>query len=274
MKFKKFIAVLCCLSLCGCDDVDLSYNYNPYSSSETLSVTEYEEPYYPETSTVTTAATTTAATTEKPFNGYVPAITKVTIDAEIHMVTVDFEVPSVSKETISKEKYKINIYISDSSESYGRVARSGGIGDFLPLSVHGTGTYYLRVELYNDKYSNISEPYTMDYVDYDDYAKPEQKEEIHQYTHTFSAPEGCVVVADYTSALEEINKGKQPLNYDYIVYFTCPSCGHQITLPKQQFAYDRDSQYITFNVKCGKSNCPVGNKTVRGTIYSYATQIS
>lgn len=272
MKFKKLIAVLCCIGLCGCADVGTSYGYSSYSSQETTPVTEYEEPSYPETSatTATTTKATTAATTEKPFTGYVPVINKVYVDAEMHMVTVDWGVPGVSDDTLKKEKCIVNIYRSLSSTSYGEIVKTGTVGSFLPDSIYESGTYYYRVELYNDSYSNISEPYTVDYVEYE---KP--KEEIHQYTHTFSAPEGFTVVADYTSALKKINNGEQPTEFEYTVYFTCPGCGNKKTIfPLNDFSYDRDDISLPIRVRCGHTRCPIGSEYIDLMIYSYATQIS
>ncbi len=273
MKFKKLIAALCCISLCGCTDVESSYDYSSYSSPDTSPVTEYEEPYYPETlaTTVATTKATTAATTEKPFTGYVPIINNVVVDAEIKMITIQWEVPGMSGDDLLNEGYRLKVYVSDTEEYYGEAHMLSVWGmTNITAGDAESGTYYYRVELYNDKYSNISEPYVVDYVKYE---KP--KEEIHQYTHTFSAPEGCTVVADYTSALEKINNGKQPTKFKYTIYFTCPSYESKQTIfPLSNYAYDKDDISLPIRIRCGHTKCPKGSEYIQVIVYSYATQIS
>lgn len=270
MKFRKLIAVLCCIGLCGCADA----GYSSYSSWETTPVTEYAEPSYPETSATTAATTkaTTAATTEKAFEGYKPIVSPIADFLVTNWIIVAWKVPGVSTDTLLNEGYKVRLYQSDDPESIGELRQSSYVERQLNAMVYESGTYYFRVELYNDKYSQMSDPAAIEVVMPDEPDEPEA--EIHQYTHTFSAPEGCTIVADYTSALEQIRNGEQPENFYYTIYFKCPACGHEITISGQQFAYDRDSKNITFNVKCGMSNCPRGKTRITGTIYSYATQIS
>lgn len=276
MKFKKLIAALCCISLCSCADAGTSYGYSSYSSPETTSVTEYEELYYPETLATTAATTkaTTAATTEKPFTGYVPVINNVVIDAEIKMVIIEWEVPGVADEVLDREDYQLWIYMSDSKDSYGEKFLDQSMITNFSMGDAESGTYYYRVELCNDKYSNISEPYAKEYVRYKN-PNDEKTEEIHQYTHTFSAPEGFTVVADYTSALKKINNGEQPTEFEYTIYFTCPGCGNKKTIyPLNAFPYDRDGISLPIRVRCGLSRCPRGSEYIDLVIYSYATQIS
>ena len=122
-------------------------------------------------------------------------------------------------------------------------------------------------ELYYDTKSQYSDPV---------YTTPSVTEtpKVHQYTHTFSAPDGYVFIPDYSDALEDINNGVQPDQFRVQVYFLCPGCGGKNILPDIYMDYSKNS-WILCRMNCTRNHrCPYYGIGETARVDCYAVQVS
>lgn len=131
-----------------------------------------------------------------------------------------------------------------------------------------SGENYFRIQLYNSKgESEISEPYCYSLTG------TSETSTVHQYTHTFEAPNGFVIVPDYSEAINDINNGVQPTQFYAEMTFVCPSCGGKNYMPGKYFSYTEDSSAYC-RMQCSRdTRCPY-NKYSYVYVNSYAVQIS
>lgn len=131
-----------------------------------------------------------------------------------------------------------------------------------------SGENYFRIQLYNSiGESEISDLYCFSLTG------TSGASDVHQYTHTFEAPNGFVIVPDYSDAINDINNGVQPTQFYADITFICPSCGGKNYMPGKYFSCTEDSSAYC-RMQCSRdTRCPY-NKYSYVYINSYAVQIS
>lgn len=167
------------------------------------------------------------------------------------------------------ESYKMRVYWSPTP--YGN-EKSRVYNAWNPIYISKdymfSGDNYFRIQLYNSKgESDISELYCYSLTG------SSGASDVHQYTHTFEAPNGFVIVPDYSDAINDINNGVQPTQFYAEMTFVCPSCGGKNYMPGKYFSYTEDSSAYC-RMQCSRdTRCPY-NKYSYVYINSYAVQIS
>ena len=267
MSIKKLIAALLCgIMLTGCATdapTESDLTVTPATTAVTPATTTTAA-----TTKATTTARTTAATTEK-YTLSTPSISWVdTSNIEYGLGTFIFINESTPNVYKPNSDIVHDVYISEYEGGPKYILTEGISGDFHPAPGLQQGcTYYLYVKGYdreNNVESAISAPYTL-YIE-------QPKPQVHQYTHTFSAPFGVTIIPLYDSANDELSRGIQPTQFEYTYTFVCPVCGKRrdgYAVLARYLPYDRDGQDIWFS-----TSCLYCDYDASGTVYSYASQIS
>lgn len=97
---------------------------------------------------------------------------------------------------------------------------------------------------------------------------------IEQYTHTFVAPEGWLIIPDYSDAIDDIRNKTQPTSFAVECKWICPACGTENLPFEYDVAYDEDDEIYLPEQNCRLSSCHYDDKHIRGWLNSYAIQTS
>lgn len=271
-----FAAALCgVILLTGCDDAGHDQSANNTVSSQPQEVSEDSEVMSADSSESTLQNSSVNSSKEsssssikaEPVSVPVtktltkPVITRIYSFAD-NVIKIDADAK------LSNNVVGFRVFCSSSPSDIGDCVFDKSQQGLL-ISKPPAGVYYYRVQTYDkNEESEISEPYR--------YALGgSQTSHAHRYTHTFSAPNGVVVVPDYDDANADINRGKQPTSFDANIYYVCPYCGRESYFGTRTFDYCDDSRAFYVKAYCTINNCfGYNDKKSFHTIYCYTTQVS
>lgn len=280
MKAKHFMAAaLCCVTLlAGCgegseDEGRSSSSYSDSSSTTSSSSTVVFDAESSEqsASTMETEQSTPSYSSEpeevknKIPTPYIYRIYDELDDGKLFQLQWDVD----DSNFMVDESYDMTVFWSSTPNGQ---EKSKDVDAWRPIRISGddlfSGDNYFRIQLYNSKgVSEISEPYCFSLM------VESKTSDVHQYMHTFEAPEGFVIVPDYSEAINDINNGVQPTQFYAEMTFICPSCGGKNYMPGKYFSYTEDSSAYC-RMQCSRdTRCPY-NKYSYVYINSYAVQIS